>query len=193
MYGEYCHVAEGPYTRIENLLKESECCQVVETIPTLDLRRGGVGMPDGSQQINLSVRSVLCSKIYDTGIINRLAQAMIDVNDCFYKFNLSNRFEAMLMQYKYSNGHPGHYMWHRDGPSRGEETRKLSMSVQLTASDDYEGCDLMLFTDGIETLPIFREVGHALIFPTWTPHCITTISRGTRHSIVMWAYGPAFT
>lgn len=118
-----------------------------------------------------------------------------------------------------------HYDWHIDGdsdhfaskvltPNKQEyainETpdnsmvglcRKISVSIQLSNSEDYEGGD-MYFTDLPKhsqtselqtwTNKRFRERGAVLVFPSFIRHKVTPVTKGTRLSAVAWFNGPPF-
>ena len=92
---------------------------------------------------------------------------------------------------------PGRYKMHQDVETNNEGTlprpfnRKLSMSIQLSDSDDYEGGDFR-FEQGINELPYeeSREKGSILIFPSFYMHEVTPVTKGTRHALVTWIEGP---
>mgnify|MGYP006078884707 FL=1 len=63
------------------------------------------------------------------------------------------------------------------------KTRKISMSLIL--NDDYEGGELILFDVG----PMKQEVGTMIFFPSFLPHEVTPVTKGTRYSLVMWFLG----
>ena len=63
------------------------------------------------------------------------------------------------------------------------KTRKLSMSVNL--NNDYEGGDLILYHVG----PVKQKTGNITFFPSYLPHEVTPVTKGTRYSLVMWFLG----
>ena len=49
----------------------------------------------------------------------------------------------------------------------------------------------MLFrSDSPEYMP--REQGQIIVFPSYTLHEVTPITKGTRYSLVSWVSGPSF-
>ncbi len=91
---------------------------------------------------------------------------------------------------------PGRYLMHQDVETTSSEhiprpyNRKLSMSIQLSDPDDYEGGDFQ-FEDGLNPLPKeSREKGSILIFPSFYMHEVTPVTKGTRHCLVTWIEGP---
>jgi len=104
---------------------------------------------------------------------------------------------AYVMRYEVGD----HFAWHVDNgiaqPPLG--SRKLSFSLQLSHADDYDGGDLemaSLARDYHPELtgpsPLMRQHGHLIIFPSFTLHRVTPVTRGVRHAIVGWIHGPPF-
>lgn len=72
-----------------------------------------------------------------------------------------------------------------------EWARMLTTSINLNDSDEYDGGDLLIYSDkGTERLE--RDKGSFVVFPAFIEHECTKITRGTRHAIVTWTEGPAF-
>ena len=116
-------------------------------------------------------------------IYDRLAQVVAFLNQN-YQFALSGYFENIqYMVYRDAEG--GHFDWHVDqGPTF---RRKLSLTVQLTDPAEYENCDLQFDNGGkIVTAPKTRGV--VIAFPSHVRHRVTPITRGTRKSLVAWAW-----
>ena len=72
--------------------------------------------------------------------------------------------------------------------------RKLSMTIQLSDSHEYEGGDFK-FRDDITNLPTkeqLRKKGTVLIFPSFLYHSVQPVTKGIRKSLVTWIEGPAW-
>jgi len=80
--------------------------------------------------------------------------------------------------------------WHQDirRTTNYVFDRKLTAILQLSDGDEYEGGDLVF--DGIELDSRSREKGTVIIFPSYTQHRITRVTKGVRKSLVSWAEGP---
>jgi len=72
----------------------------------------------------------------------------------------------------------------------GHWDRKLSMLVQLSASDAYQGGTLEF--GFAPTAVASREQGSLLVFPAWVPHRVTPITSGTRYIAGCFVLGPSF-
>lgn len=121
-------------------------------------------------------------------IYDRLAQACIQVNANRYKFEILG-FQTELQLANYANS--GFFEWHMDFGAGDISNRKLSITVQLSDSDEYEGGDLQfMINQNIVTAP--REKGTAIIFPSFALHRVTPVTKGSRKSIVGWIAGPPY-
>ena len=84
---------------------------------------------------------------------------------------------------------PGHYTWHADEEWQQHNqpqlrVRILSFSVQLSESDDYEGADLQ-----VGMVNVSRDLGSAIVFPSYQIHKVHPAVRGKRWSLVGWVMG----
>ena len=75
------------------------------------------------------------------------------------------------------------------------KVRKISMTVNLTDPKNYDGGNLK-FDLGPHTkenrfkiCDDIRPQGSAIVFPSFTYHCVTPVTRGTRYSLVLWCLG----
>ena len=84
----------------------------------------------------------------------------------------------------------GHYDWHVD-TGNAVCHRKLSFTIQLSDSKDYEGGDIEFIGSKVDT-KAFRQKGVCIIYPSFLPHRITKVTKGVRHAIVGWIHGPTF-
>ena len=74
------------------------------------------------------------------------------------------------------------------------KVRKISMTVNLSDPKDYEGGNLKfdLGPHVKERFKICHEIrpqGSLIIFPSFTYHCVTPVTSGTRYSLVLWCLG----
>ena len=72
----------------------------------------------------------------------------------------------------------------------GGKIRKLTISVQLSDENDYEGGDLVCNYGGEMILP--RGQGAAIAYPSYALHGVKPVTKGTRYSLVIWITGPQF-
>ena len=139
-----------------------------------------------------AIRDSFVSWLWPNDVTNwvfmRMAGLVNTINDKYFQFDLDGFFQGLQFT-KYTA--PGqHYTWHVDRGA-GHGVRKLSVSVLLSDPDDYEGGDLEL-KFGEEAQTAERKRGMATIFPSWTLHRVTPVTKGTRYSLVAWVSGPPF-
>ena len=83
----------------------------------------------------------------------------------------------------------GTYDWHQD--YNADISRKLSIVVQLSNPSDYEGGELEILAHEPK-ISIQKKRGFITIFPSYTVHRVTPVTKGTRQSLVAWVSGPKF-
>jgi PKHD-type hydroxylase len=136
-------------------------------------------------------------------IYDKISNQIREINEQKYHFEIDALQKVQLTEYTSMNPEVGQfYKSHIDSciTGWGISQRKLSMTIQLTPADEYEGGDLLLFGDKNDMIldhPNFlkniqqrREFGAAIIFPSFLEHEVTPVTKGTRHSLVAWMQGP---
>lgn len=71
-----------------------------------------------------------------------------------------------------------------------ETVRKLSIVMQLSHHDDYEGGNLQLMNDGGQSYFAPRKKGTIIIFDSRAQHRVLKVTKGVRKSLVGWIVGP---
>ena len=85
----------------------------------------------------------------------------------------------------------GYLDWHIDlASSPPFSTRKLAVTIQLSASDDYREGFLEFNIDKVYRMP--RTAGSLIIYPVYLSHRVTPITKGTRKSLTFWVGGTSF-
>ena len=99
----------------------------------------------------------------------------------------------LLLYGQTSRGNVDKEPMHHDVQWNGQSAfdRKLSVTVQLSDGDEYEGGDVEF--DEVKTNADFRSKGTVLIFPSYLRHRIHPITSGTRRALVAWFFGPSWT
>jgi PKHD-type hydroxylase len=121
-------------------------------------------------------------------IYDKLAAACIQTNTNRFKFEITG-FQTELQLASYSN--TGFFDWHMDFGPGDISNRKLSITVQLSESDEYEGGDLQ-FMINQKVVDAPRTKGTAIIFPSFALHRVSPVTKGCRKSIVGWIAGPPY-
>jgi len=124
-------------------------------------------------------------------MFEKLHDMILEANDAVWGFDLHTIIEeAQYTEYK--GDQRGHYDWHVDlGPGPIGSVRKVSLTLQLSDPNDYEGGDLEFFYSSKQRKAP-REKGLCILFPSYTVHRVTPVTRGIRKSLVLWSGGIPF-
>lgn len=123
-------------------------------------------------------------------LFERIARLTADVQRSHYDYILHG-FDEGIQLIRY---HPSNiaYDWHIDcGHSGTTQSRKLSLSIQLSDEEDYSGGALELNPAG-HVIDAPKAQGTAIFFPSFTLHRVAPIVSGERISLVAWVHGPRF-
>lgn len=146
------------------------------------------GGPEYKQELRKSDVHFIHHNEDSRWIYDKLAGVVLQCNAQYFGFDLSG-FEESLQLAKY--GVDDYFQWHMDFGPNEISHRKLSVTVQLTDPDEYEGGDLLFrINDREEKAP--RTRGTVVVFPSFIHHKVTSVTRGQRRSIVAWAAGRPF-
>lgn len=178
------------------LLSQPECDAIVELGESSTLQFGTVG--NGSNHDYRDDRSYRCVQTRALWpndapwLYEKLRERIRWANESDYRADLTGIQEGLqFLRYDTPDGvvPAGHYKWHQDFGGGVSSNRKLSLVCQLSRPEDYDGCELHLFTD-CDFVPPYRQQGDAILFPSWTPHMVAPITRGRRYALVAWISGP---
>jgi PKHD-type hydroxylase len=122
-------------------------------------------------------------------LMRRLQDVVSYSNANNFGFNLDGFAEGL--QFTEYNAPHGKYEYHID-QIIGGIVRKLTVVVQLSNPEDYEGGDLQLQLGHAEPFTFPRDRGMVIMFPSFYLHRVTPVTRGTRYSLVGWVTGKQF-
>lgn len=178
---------------------EAQCKAIVERAFQYPAKDGTVGYGgdkkiDVVQEIRTStVRWLSREDVSLQWLYLRMERLMLEANEVAFGLDISGVcggfHEFQFTEYHGSS--EGHYDWHEDNNWKRNTPfdRKLSMVIQLSKREDYEGGVLELHNDPLPD-NLFREQGDVIIFPSWNRHRVTPVTSGTRYSGVTWFLGP---
>ena len=114
-------------------------------------------------------------------LYDKLSEYAMEANHALWNFDLS-LIPEQIQYTEYYATENGHYDWHADiGPGLLSK-RKVSITVQLSEPDEYEGGDGP-FTKAE------RRAGCVFIFPSFMMHRVSPVTKGVRKSFVIWLGG----
>ena len=94
---------------------------------------------------------------------------------------------------EYDAAYEGKYDWHMDCDLLGNGgvfARKISLVLQLSDGDSYEGGDFQFYNVQNPKPEDLRAKGTVVCFPSHVYHRVTQVTKGTRYSLVTWFEGP---
>lgn len=186
----YDHVEDFAYW--DGAFTPEECEMVTklakEYTPTL-----GTIYSDGNIKGHMDIRDcgvAFLSPDHMEWFYQKLSYYVLEINKKFFQFDLWGFMENL--QFTQYVAPTGHYDSHID-KAYGAQIRKLSIVIQMSNPDDYEGGDLEILTSG-EGKPkkTKRELGTLIAFPSYTLHRVTPVTKGVRNSLVGWITGAPF-
>jgi PKHD-type hydroxylase len=120
----------------------------------------------------------------------KLSYYIHELNNRYFRFDLFGLSENL--QFTQYVAPTGKYDSHID-KAFGAQIRKLSIVVQMSKPEDYEGGDLQILTSGEEKpRNVKRDLGTLVAFPSYTLHRVTPVTKGVRNSLVGWVTGAPF-
>lgn len=123
-------------------------------------------------------------------LYERFVSLMKTANDDMWGFHITG-MEDDLQYTEYDGDYEGFYDWHMDFGGYNSSTRKLSMVVQLSDPEEYEGGELQFLVNrGIIDAP--NAKGTVIFFPSYITHRVKPVLKGYRESLVCWFHGPTF-
>ena len=196
-------IVKEPFILYEGVIPRKKCEEIIQR-GTSSLQKAKVYNPSGR-----NVRKSNIAWLHDKDLFKLVSPYVLDANtNAGWNYEVS-MYESLQFTCYERNGH---YGWHADGGSdihsayTEEHTnadnpkigkiRKLSMTLNLTDKNNYEGGNLEfdMGQHGNQQYisPDVRTQGTIIVFPSYIPHQITPVTSGTRYSLVLWALGEPF-
>jgi PKHD-type hydroxylase len=172
----------------EDVFSADECDRILELAGELEaagvLEAGQIGGEGGDKVVRDVAVTFVMPDERSAWIFQRLGEVVAQANSDAYGADL----EGFAQGFQLSCYEPGqHYGWHVDMGVGGSASRKLSVTLQLSEPDDYAGGDLEFW---VPELNANRARGSMTVFPSWTVHRVSPVTRGRRWSLVSWISGP---
>lgn len=129
-------------------------------------------------------------------IYKKLTDAVNAANKTNFKFDMpiSKSVVENIYINKYDAGEDSFRGWHVDGflsDNPAYMTRKLTIVVQLSDTNDYTGADLQ-FVEYHNPKVDVKQQGSAVVFPSFEWHKISKVDTGVRYSMVLFLHGTPF-
>jgi PKHD-type hydroxylase len=151
------------------------------------------GLVKGTTMGESDVRDSKISWLYPVDkmefVFRRVTDIVLNLNEKYFKFDLFGLNEGF--QFTNYEAPSGKYGKHIDR-AINTSVRKLSISIQLTNPEEYEGGELKLYDGEEEGTVMDKAQGTLILFPSYVLHEVMPITKGERNSLVTWVTGKQF-
>lgn len=176
------------------VLTDSDVNNIIEVCEKFPEENAKVGDDSTVQgRADEAVRRSHVHWVRDRGMYELCWDYAMQANRNAFGFQISCVGDVQYTKY-YGNDN-GKYDWHFDTFWQSPDAfhRKLSVTIQLSDSSDYEGGDFQYDPQYPSPDPqLLRKKGTIFIFPSYISHRVTEVTKGTRKSLVSWIEGPRF-
>ena len=187
----------SPYVLFQSTLPGSMCDDIINAHCNLEYTRGGI-LKDGEVTHN-SHRNVDLQGSELQWLNAMLIGYTRLANSVNFDYDLTDYDKERAQFSKYDVGmYFNNHMDYSCDRASIANTRKLSVTVQLSDEKDYEGGDLLLDYADMEDwswesdsnkLVCPREQGTIIVFDSRWIHQVQPVTRGIRYSLVKWVHG----
>jgi len=173
----------------------ADLCNTIIEVAKPRLEEGKIGGGGRNSTIRKSQIAWLNGVVRYLDLYKPVLELINKVNQEFYHYDLGDPEPFQITKYDESN--QGFYKPHEDGQYMDippdQTVRKLSLSIQLSHPDNYEGGTFQ-FPDDEDKFIVedSMEQGTAIFFPSYMKHGVVPVTKGTRYSLVCWVHGPNF-
>jgi PKHD-type hydroxylase len=176
------------YAFWKNAFSKEECQTIINIAKDKGLVQGKTFNDNKIKDVRDSKISWLYPADNMDWVFRRVTDMTLNLNERFFKFDLFGLNEGF--QFTNYEAPSGKYGKHVD---RGMNipVRKLSISIQLTNPEEYEGGELYLYDDDKGTV-MDKTQGTLVIFPSYVLHEVMPVTKGERNSLVTWVTGKQF-
>jgi PKHD-type hydroxylase len=179
----------GFYQSMPDAFNDKECDRILEIGEKLQAEQAKIEDQDQDLMMRNNTIRWIPLVAATKGLYERLGRLVIGANNQIWNM----RVDGMVSEVQFTEytDEGSHYDWHMDyGPGQCQ-TRKLSISIQLSDPKDYEGGNLEFASARVDQEQL-RKRGAAIIFPSFMLHRVTPIISGKRRSLVAWVDGPTY-
>ena len=175
---------------VKNIFSERFLFDIDEYASHQQLENGGTGTiedPNNSIELRSTKIHWMTNEKYKDSLLpiyQEIGAIVRRINDSMWGYSY-NGYES----FQYSEYEVGdHFNWHNDQANFTGPTRKISFSLGLSNSNEYEGGDLVIKTSFKEN-HYKLDRGDIIVFPSWVLHKVTSVTKGKRRVVVGWGEG----
>lgn len=180
-------------------LTSAQCAELVKYAQTHPAQEATVGHGGGGSIVNNDLRKSTIRWLKRSDMALSALYALIEAethraNADWFGRDIRSFNDVQFTEYP-SECKAG-YGWHTDSNAVPSEKdykpfdRQLSVCIQLSERNSYEGGEFWMDNHGQKEIKDFREIGDMIIFPSQFWHKVMPVTVGQRNSLVLWWVGP---
>ncbi|MGI9317545.1 MAG: 2OG-Fe(II) oxygenase [bacterium] len=178
----------------DSFLLAEELSTIRGYFDTMPLQQGATRSEKGKKSTGRSYRSSRVGWIPKEEtylwLYEKLGNLVTEANQDLWQFDLLGMAEPIQLT-EYHADEEGHYDWHTDVGAGKTSMRKLSITIQVSDPNDYQGGELQFMSRRVPQSATSAP-GSVCVFPSYLLHRVNPITQGIRRSIVLWVSGPPF-
>ncbi len=180
-----------PFHVMPGALSAAECASLAALCADAPMRDAALVGATTAHQVRRAEIVWLDDLPQAAWVMDRLIGVTVAANRQAYGFDLTD-FGESPQAARYDAARSAHFDWHADiGGGMWAMRRKLTVVVQMSEPDAYQGGALDIWAGhSPQTGP--RDIGTAIVFPSFHLHRVQPVTQGVRWSLTLWAHGPAF-
>lgn len=177
------------YYYYTNGFNSEELDKVYKDVATLDFEQATtIDSKSNGKEIRSSSVKWIPNTSQWSWLYFKLMDLAVQANNALWHFDLYS-VQDLIQYTEYYATENGHYTWHQDFGPGTPSLRKISITVQLSGPDEYEGGDLEYWQGGNNIIQAPKDKGVVFIFPSYMMHRVTPVTKGIRRSFVLWVGG----
>jgi PKHD-type hydroxylase len=182
----------GEWAYIKNYFTPAQCEEIIKealTLPDYEATLGPSSERIDNHWRKSTLRAITRNDSWNY-LFNEIDTVVSKINQEW--FQVEYNFLPAIQFATYDSATQGFYKRHQDVFLAPLKThRKLSVTIQLSDPDSYDGGDLKFLDVGhYPKIENIRSQGTICVFPSIIFHEVTPVTRGVRHSLAGWYEGP---
>ena len=175
---------------IHNFLTSKQCDDIVNSRVNWKSYEGEV-FDEGDSEVRKDIRKVHVYELPKSleWLFEKVWSTIQKSNSKLWQYDLEGIGEPPILLEYIAPG--AGYSWHMDLGKKGPSTNRKLLFVILL-NDQFEGGDLNTFFGGENLSKVDLKKGTIVIYPSYTLHQVSEVTKGTRYAIIGWAGGDTF-
>lgn len=163
------------------ILTKEECDEIVDSITDWEIAALKIKSDFGNGKITYNNKKRKSFSSFSD--VTKGSKMYSKINQIFNRFDYeltSDKLASNVLKYQ-----EGHFIYKHTDFDLDFPSRFCGLVIQLSDPSSYEGGDFNYYLND-EKYTMNKEIGTAVVFRPDVYHEVTTVTKGERHSFVMW-------